>query len=279
MGKFPTSGVLTLASPLPTGSGAAPANHHTWLTYLLPYVEQGPLYNATDLKKIAWGQPIVSTNVPVLKCPSDGGYDKPDETQGIAFTNYAGAEGYHWWETAYLDPAWGGAWTQLPKAGDYSGLFACTRTFKIADVTDGTSNVVVVAETDSYGFKNGGFQTTNSGVRRARGGESVFRAAFVFTGIYGRSSQPPYRKPDDSGAMVPEQSGGAWFRSAPYDYSPTYITAWGINTEWPGASSMHTGGIMCARGDGSVSFVRSSIAWGTWVAFNGVADGSTINVD
>src|SRR5262245_6767881 len=37
-GKFPTAGVLTLASPLPTAS--APPNHHTWLTEILPYVEQ-----------------------------------------------------------------------------------------------------------------------------------------------------------------------------------------------------------------------------------------------
>src|SRR6201982_507585 len=42
LGKFPTSGVLTLVSPLPSSN--APANHHTWLTFLLPYIEQGPLF-------------------------------------------------------------------------------------------------------------------------------------------------------------------------------------------------------------------------------------------
>jgi prepilin-type N-terminal cleavage/methylation domain-containing protein len=269
--KFPTAGTLTLAKPLPSSS--APPNHHTWLTALLPYVEQGPLYAMTNIKAPAWGQPVVSADIPLLHCPSDAGFTQADETQGIAATTYAGSEGYHWWSTANLDPAWGGNWAQLPKAGDYCGLFACTRTFRIADITDGTSNVVAISETDSYAYKWGGFQTTNTGVRRTRG-EAVFRAAFVYTGYTGASIQPPYLWPDGSAP-----ADGAWFRKAPYDYPPSYITAWGINTEWPGASSMHTGGVMCARADGSVGFYRSTMPWGLWVAVNGIGDGGVVNVN
>jgi len=274
-GAFPTSSTLTLAKPLPASN--APPNYHTWLTFLLPYMEQDPLYKATNLLMPAWGQGIVSTDLSILHCPSDAGYLKAEETWDIAITNYAGAEGYHWWETAALDPAWGGAWTQLPRAGDYAGLFAVTRTFRVADVTDGTSNTVAIAETDSYAFKFGGFQTTGTGVRRNRGGEAVFRSAFCFTGVNGRVSQAPYMKPDGSGPMAPEQTGAQWFRSAPYSYTPTYITAWGINTEWPGASSMHTGNIVqAARADGSVGVYRSSMTWGLWVAVNGIGDGAVV---
>jgi prepilin-type N-terminal cleavage/methylation domain-containing protein len=277
-GKFPISGTLTLDKPLPA-SNATP-NHHTWCTYLLPFVEQDPLYKATNVLAPAWGQLIVSADVAVFKCPSDGGYEKAEETHGIAFTNYAGSEGYHWWPTAYLDPAWGGTWTQLPKAGDYSGLFTVTRKFGVADVTDGTSNTVAIAETDSYGYKWGAFQTTGTGVRRARGGEAVFRSAFVYTGIYGQSSQAPYMKPDGSGPMVPEQSGGQWFRAGPHSYCPSYLTAWGINVEWPGASSMHAGNlVLAARADGSVGTYKASMPWGMWVAVNGVGDGSVSNVE
>ena len=46
-GKFPQSGVLTLAKPVPSSN--APAFHHTWITYLLPYIEQGNLYRQIDL--------------------------------------------------------------------------------------------------------------------------------------------------------------------------------------------------------------------------------------
>ena len=267
-GKFPQSGILTIAKPVPSSN--APAYHHTWLMALLPYIEQGNLQNQVNLANKAWGQGIVGAEgVKTLRCPSDAGFNAASDTWGLAFTNYAGAEGYHWWSTANLDPAWGGNWSQLPKAGDYSGLFAINRTFRIADITDGTSNTVAVSEADSYGFKFGGFQTSGTGVRRARGGESVFRAAFLFTTYTGGCVQPPFQKADGSGPAA----DGQWFRSAPYSYSPTYLTAWGINTEWPGASSMHTGGALAARADGSVGFFRQSIKWGTWVALNGVGDG------
>ncbi len=114
-GKFPQAGTLTVANPIPSAN--APANHHTWITAILPYVEQAPLYNNTNVLAPAWGQPIVGTDISVLKCPSDAGYTQASETHGIALTNYAGSEGYHWWETANLNPAWGGNWTQLPRAG------------------------------------------------------------------------------------------------------------------------------------------------------------------
>lgn len=266
--KFPMAGYIT------TPSGGA--YHHTWLTSLLPFIEQKPLYDSTNMALMAWGQYIVSTKVKVLRCPSDGGYDEASDTHNIAHTNYAGSEGYHWWPTAYLDPAWGGNWTQLPQAGDYTGLFAVTRKFDMAGISDGTSNTVVVAEVDSYGYKWGAFQSTGTGKRRNRGGEAVFRSAFIYTGHEGESVQSKYRKPDDSGA----QGGGTWFRAGPHSYCPSYLTAWGLNTEWPGASSMHSGGIVLAlRADGSVSNVTKNINWGTWVAVNGIADGSKASLD
>lgn len=268
-GKFPTAGVLALP-PVPTSN--APANHHTWLTALLPYVEQAPLYNNTNVRAPAWGQAIVGTDLPLLRCPSDAGYENASETHGIAFTNYAGSEGYHWWETANLDPAWGGNWAQLPKMGDYSGLFTVNRTFRFADILDGTSNTVVISETDSFGYKWGGFQTSGTGTRRLRGGEAVFRSAFVYTAVNGRAMYPPFSRPDGT---APTE--GQWFRAGPHAYCPSYLTAWGLNTEWPGAGSMHSGGVVLgARGDGSVGMYRSNIVWGTWVAINGIADGGNV---
>ncbi|MFO0846034.1 MAG: DUF1559 domain-containing protein [Gemmataceae bacterium] len=266
--KFPEAGILTLANPIPASS--APPNHHTWLTAILPYIEQGNLYNITNVKTPAWGQAIVGTDVPLLRCPSDAGYEKASETWGIAVTNYAGSEGYHWWETAYLDPGWGGDWGQIPKAGDYSGLFTVNRTFRFRDITDGTSNTVVIGETTSYGFKWGAFHTSGTGALRARGGEATFRSAFVYIGYAGRSMIAPFLRPDGSAS-----GEGNWLKTAPYGYAPSYLTAWGPNVEWPGASSVHGGGVvMCARGDGSVAGVSQSINWGQWVALNGLADGS-----
>lgn len=255
------------------GSNQRRAYHHTWLSALLPYVEQKNLHDATNFNLIAWGQPIVSTKLPVLMCPSDGGFKDPAETHGIAFTNYAGSEGYHWWETAHLNPAWGGTWARLPIFGDYSGLFTVTRNFNMSDIKDGTSNTVVVAETDSYGYKWGPFQTSGTGERRFRGGEAVFRSAFIYTSVHGRSVQVPYYEPDDSGPSQPDN----WFRAGPHSYCPSYLTAWGLNTEWPGAGAVHSGGIVqAARADGSVGIYRENIEWATWVTINGVGDNGNI---
>jgi len=267
--KFPMAGYLSRPGTVPTDRLAY---HHTWLTSILPFMEQKPLYDTVNFNLRAWDQPIVATNVKYLKCPSDGGYDNPADTHNIAFTNYAGSEGYHWWETAYLDPAWGGNWTQLPIAGDYSGLFTVNRTFGMSDIKDGTSNTVIVAEADSYGYKWGAFQTSGTGKRRARGGEAVFRSAFVYTAHTGTAAQPVYKKPDDSGATDPQ-----WFRAGPHSYAPSYLTAWGLNVEWPGASAEHPAVVQCLRGDGSVNAYTKNIRWGTWVAINGIADAGTVD--
>ncbi len=268
-GRFPQGGALTSVTPVPASN--APAYHHTWITFLLPYVEQDNLFKTVNLNQRALGQPIASaTNVKTIRCPSDSGYNTPTETWNLAVTNYVGSEGYHWWPTANLNPAWGGNWAQLPTNGDYSGLFAVTRIVRMADVTDGLSNTVVISEANSTGFKFGAFQTSGGGVARQRGGEAVFRSAFVFTPSNGQSKYAPYQNPD--GTPAPNVDG-AWFLAAPYAFSPTYLTAWGPNAEWPGASSLHTGGVQGARGDGSVGFFRNSMAWGTWVSINGMADG------
>ena len=276
-GKFPMAGFLTRPTVPPTVNQSR-AYHHTWITAILPYMEQKPLYDSTNMNLIAWGQPIVGTQLKALQCPSDAGFDKPSDTHGIAWTNYAGSEGYHWWETANLDPAWGGNWTQLPVSGDYSGLFTVTRVFDMSSIKDGTSNTVVVAETDSYGYKWGAFQTTGTGKRRLRGGEGVFRSAFIYTAYTGRAmldfpGTGRFKKPDDS----TDAQDGVWFRAGPHSYCPSYLTAWGINTEWPGASAEHAGGVCQGlRGDGSVGQYQKNINWGVWVAINGIGDAGIV---
>jgi hypothetical protein len=174
-----------------------------------------------------------------------------------------------------LNPAWGGGWEWLPKHGDYSGLFACTRSFTMANIKDGTSNSIVVAETDSLAYKNGGFWTSGTGIIRVGRGESVFRSAFLYTGHTGVSMNAPYQKPDDSGPAVDP----TWFVAGPHSYAPSYITAWGINTEWPGASTVHAGDMLqCLRGDGSVTGVQENVAHRVWVTINGIADGGNLPV-
>ncbi len=148
----------------------------------------------------------------------------------------------------------------------------------IADVVDGTSQTVAIAEADSYGYTGGPGQWDpncrgGSGRRRLRGGEAVFRSAFVFTGVYGESCELGWYT-DPAGVPI---TSPRWFRAGPHSFSPTYLTAWPMNAEWPGASSVHTGGIVhCGRVDGSVANFNQSMHPLVWLMINGVNDAKVV---
>ena len=99
--KFPMGVIWGYPNVINSGSLPLPY-HHTWLTGILPFVEQTALYDTVDYRLPAWGQPFVAVDLPVLRCPSDGDLTNSVENHDIAVTNYVGSEGYHWWTSANL---------------------------------------------------------------------------------------------------------------------------------------------------------------------------------
>jgi prepilin-type N-terminal cleavage/methylation domain-containing protein/prepilin-type processing-associated H-X9-DG protein len=246
--------------------------HHTWLTSILPQMEQQNLANQTNFNLRAWGQPIVSTAVPTLICPSDANYQKVFQAHNIALTCYAGSQGYHWWPEAVFGdwPPWGPM--GFRQVCDVSGLFAPTRQNKLRDISDGTSNTLIIGETDSTGFYGGPFLTTGSGIRRNIFQWGVFRAAFLGAAHagWGANEDGVQRAWEVDGSV--RKQAGTWFRGGPHAYEPTFITAWGINTEWPGTSSYHGNMIQAAYADGSVKLVNQAISYRTYILINSIAD-------
>jgi prepilin-type N-terminal cleavage/methylation domain-containing protein len=248
------------------------AYHHTWITAILPFIEQQALYDSIDFRLPAYPQPHIAAKLSSLNCPSDNGFENPTETHGMAWTNYSGSEGYHWWPTASFGP-WE-PWLSFGwvRNADVSGLFSQGKKYrKLADIRDGTSNTVIVAETSCHGYYGGPFNTTGTGAERTS--SYVYRGAFVAhtTNGWGSNEGGTTRFSffDDSGPC------GGWCPVAtnPYMYGPTYLTAWGMNVEWPGSSGVHSGGVvMCTKGDGSVVAVSEDITWFLWVNLNGIAD-------
>jgi prepilin-type processing-associated H-X9-DG protein len=90
---------------------------HSWRTLLLPYFDNSGLYQTIDLSK-PWDAPenqqLVTSNIPYFTCPSD-----PDGTTN--YTNYMVIEG--------------------PGA-----IFDGDEQCQIRDITDGTSNTILVVE-------------------------------------------------------------------------------------------------------------------------------------
>lgn len=261
--KFPPLVFLGNSTGSPQG-----AYHHTWITALLPFMEQTALYNSIDLKQRAWGQPHLTQPVPFLRCASSGQFGSASETHGMTWSNYAGAEGYELDQNNYPwydDPIE----EALPRA-NYNGIFTVLQTNSIATVTDGTSNTVAVAERTTYGHKWGTRHGGGSGVPRSGSGEAVFISAFVSPMQWGEGADGTRFSQVDGSSM----SYGVWFRQSPYAQEPGFITHFAINSEYWGADSMHTGLVGTAFADGSVRTVSETIDYPTWVVINGKGDGT-----
>jgi prepilin-type N-terminal cleavage/methylation domain-containing protein len=253
------------------------AYHHTWITNILPFIEQKPLYDSINHNTFAWNQPHVSMQIKNLICPSDGMLPVA-ESHNLAITNYAGSEGYHWWPDAMI-----GAWAPWDALGftnpygDYNGVFAVNKNRTMANLLDGTSNTVMVGEKNSNGYK--GAHAVGPDIRSWMGtgtprltNDSVFATAFVGMAGFGYPGASGLYKNPDNGSTLQEN----WFRAGPYAFNPTYITAWGVNSEWAAPGSLHAGGVVgYTFADGSVKFLRDNMDYRAFFMIHGYADGKS----
>jgi prepilin-type N-terminal cleavage/methylation domain-containing protein/prepilin-type processing-associated H-X9-DG protein len=156
------------------------ALNHTGWVYLLPYIDQETLYNQFDLNIATNGHlktdntnnivttvvggwpnansPLVRTPITTYMCPSDEAEKGPQvRTDYINYgadharTNYlfcAGGHGNGWPEDRYWN-IFASSVANLPNGTTgvpYRGMFGFNGSARIADITDGTSNTIAVAE-------------------------------------------------------------------------------------------------------------------------------------
>ena len=133
-----------------SGSGVPPlrGDGWTWHSRILPYVEQGPLYErvrivigtdvggTTSVEQLLAGR---DTRLGVFQCPSHpGGVSNPSK-DGYQLCTYNGVCG----NTTFNDD-------QLDEVGDIgyrgNGMFFMNSAVRFADVIDGTTNTLQVAE-------------------------------------------------------------------------------------------------------------------------------------
>lgn len=269
------------------GAAASPSwrpRNHTWIAAILPYVDQGPLYNQISFSLPAYGQilqqgavsgqQLQSQLLAEFLCPSDPGSGSPAASNGFAWTDYVVNEGYDWRDRRCT-----------PLGGPFGVDFYC----RIGDVVDGTSNTIFVGEATSMGF-TGGFQRMGGGHRITDGiAATVMRASLVGTVTSGAPQSWGYPEPDGTPA-----SGNWWSQSFaptnPRVFRPTYHYSGCLNGEWQGPNSLHAGGGHFLMGDGSVKFLTSNMQYvvestlsppnsrggGVWGALNTHAGGEPI---
>jgi hypothetical protein len=237
-------------------------------------MEQQPLYDSTDMDAPAWGQPIVGTLVDTLMCPSDStAPDDVAEARDIAWTNYAGATAWDWNLLSFrmVGPPW------VPQSTRSDGVFMAGNTTKIRDITDGTSNTLVVAEVNYAGWTGGQNRANGSGVPRqtrgtAAGNEPLPRAAFVCWDAGGSiCSSPNYQAYDGAGGC---KWIGGW---NPGFYGPSFMTHVGFKVTWTSAGGMHPGVMNILMGDGSTRGLSDSTSYEIYFYLCAMADKQTLD--
>lgn len=130
----------------------------SWGTMILPYIDQAPLYNQfnfTLAMDVAPNRALLNQRLSVFQCPSD---PKPDtfmaeDRNGAQFematANYAGVFG-----TVELDDCYTVSPGTAPLSAQgqclSNGIFYHNSKVKIRDITDGTSNTLMVGERTTY---------------------------------------------------------------------------------------------------------------------------------
>jgi prepilin-type N-terminal cleavage/methylation domain-containing protein len=212
---------------------------HSWLTLILPHIEQGPLHSAYRFN-VPWNdplnQPMIATSLKVLLCPSAPGgvrrIDQVSPTISAAVTDYAAA-------TAMVVIAYNA--NGLTPPGDLRGILAGNIGTRLAEITDGTTNTVMVIEDSGR---------PNYWVRGPRPGPT--------TSIVGCGNA------NVSGGRV---TGSGWADPASdlpvHSFAIDGLTCPGpcvincTNNNEP--FSFHPGGLLAIYGDGSVRFLSASL--------------------
>ena len=280
---FPPAAIWTDFRAVTGGPTNTLPRNYTWIAMLLPFMEGQSTQSQIDFKRPLWGQlvngrQIASINPQGFQCPSDPGFQGGRNRHDLGWTNYAGSEGYDWW---------------FRGNHPLSGIFNLNTAVQMRDITDGTSNTIAVLECSTQAFEPqpGVAGHLKMGGGKPRGGgqdNAVFRTALLAanTEVSVASDTGPNgcgncKNPDNTGAA------GFWWRAAPYAMQPTYLHCFGMNNNWPGASSRHPGGAQAVFADASVRFLSDTMdypgentnGWaqgaGVWGALNTYAGGET----
>jgi prepilin-type N-terminal cleavage/methylation domain-containing protein len=234
-----------------------------YLIYLFPYIEQDNLYRQLNLKITnVWlfydrsEEALLTTVIPILYCPSDGYGGKIKNVVGVhnSESNYGGCFGRVQGETF-----------------SNKAIFGLNRGAKITEITDGTSNTLIMSEvtTGSPADYIGSAWVSNAG------------HCHFHTMLTPNSSGPDVHYPDPLGCDPADPVKN--------DPSKGLQCVWGNaygdsrNDNFTTSRSRHGGaigvGVNSLLADGSVHFFSNSISTTTWVNLGYMADGNVLGSD
>lgn len=209
----------------------------TYYTLILPYIDQAPMYNSMNFNvgyNVGANLTANAQRYPAYLCPSN-----PVQNQFFNGTHIS-----HYFAVIGGTSAPPGGTERITWAiggtsafNNLKGLFFHSSNMSIANVVDGTSNTVAIAEAIGY-------QPTTTALvpsvqdGRGMGFSALTSTQFGINNFSGAGTVPANR--------------------------------------WMVPSSFHSGGIHILLADGSVRFVSQNINATTWQYLGGVADGNVI---
>jgi prepilin-type N-terminal cleavage/methylation domain-containing protein/prepilin-type processing-associated H-X9-DG protein len=240
--------------PATTDNASKHLVRQTWVRLLWSYIEQSNLTFQDDPTKPFYVPPCTVYNtlkgltgvyVPMYYCPSDVGADLDDPTQ--QYDRRRGNYVINWGAVKYDDAT--APQSPLAPFSHVKGDRSRPRTTKIADISDGTSNTLMMSETLKAWSHD-----DNDWRGDIQNDDGVFKFMTITT--------PNSTAPDVCNWAI--QNGDPLMP---------------VNTaglEYSAARSRHAGGVNAALCDGSVRFVSKQIPLATWQALGTMNGGEAV---
>jgi len=294
-GSFPM-GTATAFNNAPPGGYEASWGTFSCFTLMLPYLEQQPLYAACNFNWVcSWGTgvyintTVYNSNLAAFICPSDGKTAQPSSND-INNNNYFGSMGT----------------TIAPWATTATGIFANQSAIGIQNITDGTSNTIafsegLVGDNTNWtkwrdGMAAGALSAAQSWFNGLPGGQgaydgnrnipAVMADLQTCTGWFNSQSNPAWQ---DKGWKWANGSPGLTIfntivtpNSQLYPWSGCRFSCGGCGVDYANyvnATSNHPGGVNVGMCDGSVRFIKNSVAMTTWWALGTKDSGDVLSSD
>jgi prepilin-type N-terminal cleavage/methylation domain-containing protein/prepilin-type processing-associated H-X9-DG protein len=243
---------------LPAGCTQVP--RQTWVMRLWPFIEQNNLATRNDLAKHFHDPPVTIHNtlnglggqyLAMYYCPDDG--EGSDQTVG-QYQRRRGNYVINWGNALYGGVFKEDTLTGIAPFSHVNGRTTESRKTKLAEITDGTSNTLMMAE-----YLRAKSPEDNDWRGDIHNNEGVFRFHTIQT-------------PNSS---APDVVYGLYVQELNDPLMPA-VTGTLLNQQ--GASrSRHPGGVNALRCDGSVEFYSNDIASSAWKALGTMNGGEVID--
>jgi prepilin-type N-terminal cleavage/methylation domain-containing protein/prepilin-type processing-associated H-X9-DG protein len=224
---------------------------HSWAPYVLPYIEQDAVYRKYDFTvdwNVAPNDSASDTNAPtraqppIFTCPSAPDGRKGTNGRGVIdympcpnLKRVSGDNTFAAYPATFGKPF-------PPGQGGYVGIMGHNLWRKVTDITDGSSNTIMLGE-------DAGGNQKWWGRRRVESGDPIFDQLGSANGAW---ANPKNRM----------NIGGVDPNNAAATQGPCPMNCTNVDELY----SFHSGGVNMVLGDGSVRFMRESVKLGVVVA-------------